>query len=78
MAAACSHAKHIQRSLDNDLAGHASALMGLAVIAVLSGGVKLGGHSLSRGVEVVLVAQLVSVGSRLHNIANLSEGLHHL
>lgn len=65
---------NFQRSLHNDLASHASPLVRLAVVAVLSGSVELGGHSLSRGVEVVLVAQLVSVGSRLRSVANSSEG----
>ena len=60
-------------SLHNDLAGHASALVRLAVVAVLSGGVKLGGHSLSGGVQVVLVAKLVSAGARLHDGESASE-----
>jgi sorbitol-specific phosphotransferase system component IIBC len=54
---------HIPNSnlLDNDLALHASTLVGLAVVAVLASGGELGGHLLSRGVQVVLVAQSVGV-----------------
>ncbi len=62
--------------LHNDLAGHASALVRLAVVAVLSGGVKLGGHSLSGGVQVVLVAKLVSAGARLHTDGQTSKSGH--
>jgi hypothetical protein len=48
-----------RRLLDNNLALHASALVGLAVVAVGAGHVELGGDGVARAVQVVLVGQRV-------------------
>lgn len=52
--------------LHNDLADHAGTLVGLAVVAVLAGGVELGGGLLAGGVQVVLMGQGISVHAGLH------------
>ena len=49
--------------LHNDLSLHACSLMWLAVVAVLSGNIKLGGGSLTWGIQVVLVGQSLGIGS---------------
>lgn len=48
-------------SLNNDLALHASPLMGLAVVRVLASHIEFGGGLLSRGVKVVLVGEGLGV-----------------
>merc|ERR1719443_196069 len=47
--------------LDDDAADHAGALVGLAVVPVLTGNVELGGVLLAGGVEEVLRGELVDV-----------------
>merc|ERR1719443_1658314 len=47
--------------LDDDAADHAGALVGLAVVTVLTGNVELGGVLLAGGVEEVLRGELVDV-----------------
>lgn len=51
--------------LHNDLASHAGALVGLAVVAVLSRLGELAGHLLARSVQVILVGQRFSVDAAL-------------
>ena len=52
------------RLLDNHLALHASALVGLAVVAVGAGHVELGGDGVASRVQVVLVGQSVGGHAR--------------
>lgn len=51
----------MQNLVDNDLALHASTLVWLAVVAVFTGSVELGGVLLTWSVEVLLMAEGVSV-----------------
>ncbi len=51
--------------VDDDLALHAGTLVGLAVVVVLASHIKLGGHRLAGGVEVVLMVQARHVHARL-------------
>ena len=52
-----------QHLVDDDLALHASSLVRLAVVVVLSRDIELPGDGLTRGVQVVLVGEGVSVDS---------------
>lgn len=54
-------------NLHDDLALHASALVGLAVVLVGTGGVELGGHALSGGVQVLLAAEILHVHAGLRS-----------
>lgn len=56
----CTH-----RCMQRQLTSHASALVGLAVVAVRAGGVEGHGEGLAGGVEVVLVADGLGVHARL-------------
>jgi hypothetical protein len=47
--------------LDDDRAGHASALMGLTVVGICAGSLEDGLDGLALGVKVVFVAELFSV-----------------
>lgn len=53
--------------LHDDLADHAGALVGLAEVAVLASGVKLGGVALPGSVQVVVVGQSVGVHASLRD-----------
>ena len=59
----CRHSSPRQHLVDDDLTLHASSLVRLAVIAVLSGHIELPGDGLTRGVQVVLVGERVGVDS---------------
>lgn len=67
MQCCCTILSYDTQLLDNDLAAHASSLVGLTVVAVLAGGGELGAHSLSWAIEVVFVREALSLGALLRH-----------
>ena len=67
-------------SLHDDLANHARALVGFAVVAIGAGGLEGGRHLLALGVEVVLVRESLNVDAGLggHTARSKGSGQGHL